>query len=230
MSAIGFPTIFDRPRIATFLPLISILYASRSVIIPCGVQLGSHFFPRKTFPICVVVNPSTSLCAGIFSIIFSSLMCFGSGIWTINPLISEFSASFSISCRSSASEMLASKFFNKKFIPTSSARFRFILIYCRLAGLSPTRITARQGNVRFFVAKSAFKISDFTESKSSFAIFFQSRIIVRIIFVIIIIFYFSARKKLFDAIFVSSSAKFFLMFRYFSKLLFPDFFAFFGPK
>ena len=195
MSAIGFPTIFDRPRIATFLPLISILYASRSVIIPCGVQLGSHFFPRKTFPICVVVNPSTSLCAGIFSIIFSSLMCFGSGIWTINPLISGFSASFSISCRSSASEMLASKFFNKKFIPTSSARFRFILIYCRLAGLSPTRITARQGNVRFFVAKSAFKISDFTESKSSFAIFFPSRIIVRIIFFIIIIFYFSARKN-----------------------------------
>lgn len=60
IKAIGLPTILERPRIATFLPSREILYLSRSVIIPFGVQDHSHFLFKKTLPIWALENPSTS--------------------------------------------------------------------------------------------------------------------------------------------------------------------------
>ncbi len=70
MRLIGFPTMFDRPRMTTCLPSSGILYHSRSFLIPFGVQDTSpESSPRKRFPILVRVNQSTSLRGSIASTI-----------------------------------------------------------------------------------------------------------------------------------------------------------------
>ena len=92
-----------------------------------------------------LVKPSTSLFGSIHSIISYGLMCIGRGLWTMIPLIFSFCGSSLTAFSSSFWVIVFSNLYTQNPIPTSRARFSFIRIYERLAGLSPTSTTASIG-------------------------------------------------------------------------------------
>ena len=88
-------------------------------------------------------------------IIFCSSMCFGTGSCTNIPETSSETLSLSINFKSSSSEVSAGRAYSKDLIPISSQAFFLLFTYTRLAGSSPTIITARPGLIPLSFSLSA---------------------------------------------------------------------------
>ena len=116
---IGRPTILLRPITTHFFPLVSILYLSKSCIIPNGVAGRRESISKAIFPKFSGWKPSTSFLGSIAMMIFSWSMPFGRGSCTMNPSISSFSFSFFISSKSSFSQIVSGNFSSDEVNPTS---------------------------------------------------------------------------------------------------------------
>ena len=96
---------------------IGILYALSSLIIPSGVALLRQLSPLNSFPLFSIPKPSTSFFELIALIITSSLMCLGSGSWTIIPHISSSLFNLLTMFNNSSWEMSSLSLINVDLIP-----------------------------------------------------------------------------------------------------------------
>ena len=78
-SAIGFPTMLERPITATRAPFVWTPARSNKIKTPWGVQGKKPFFPINKFPMLTGWKPSTSFLGSMARVTFSSFICLGRG-------------------------------------------------------------------------------------------------------------------------------------------------------
>ena len=177
--AIGFPFKFDLPIITACFPVkffSTFLMSNRH---PNGVHGTIALYPEARFPTFTGLKPSTSFNGLIALIIFSLLICSGSGSWTNIPEIFLSLFNSSILLRTSFSLTSDGYLITFEFMPTSLEFFSLFLTYIWLGANSPIKITVRPGTLFIFFFRLA--ISFFISSLKIAASFFPSKIIIKII-------------------------------------------------
>ena len=149
----GRPTMFERPITTASLPAISTPAVWSIRIMPFGVQGSVQGCFCQRAATLAGWKPSTSFFTSMAAITLSSEICFGSGSCTRIPSTSSSAFSSAIRASSSSSVMVASRRIVEFLIPTSADAFALPVTYDTLAGLSPTKITARCGTRPYFSGK-----------------------------------------------------------------------------
>ena len=118
-SAIGLPTMFDRPMTTAFLPARSPSSARSNLRQPSGVQGTNPSSPVASRPALIGWKPSTSLSGSMRVMTWAASMWRGSGSWTRMPSTAGSALSRSTSASRSASLVSAASRCSKLSIPAS---------------------------------------------------------------------------------------------------------------